>query len=59
MMVIFFFWNDLWWGESCLSSSNPRLLHLSNQKDASIVDILSPSVYGNVWNLTFSRDLYD
>lgn len=48
------FWKDLWWGDNCLSSSYARLFHLSNQKDASIVEILSP-LCGHVWNLTFSR----
>lgn len=41
------------------STSHSRLFRLSNQKDAFIADILSPSLFGHKWNLTFSRDLFD
>lgn len=53
------FWKDHWWEDQCLSSSYPRLFHLSNKKEATISKILSPSFFGHSWNLTFSRDLYD
>lgn len=39
--------------------SHTRHFRLSNQKDALIADILSPSLSGHKWNLTFSKDLYD
>lgn len=53
------FWKDHWWGDQCLSSSFPRLFHLSNKKEATISEIFSPSFSGHTWNLTFSRDLYE
>lgn len=53
------FWNDIWWGDHGLSTVFPRLFRLSNQKNAVIADVLSLSLCGHSWNLTFNRDLFD
>lgn len=53
------FWNDSWLDNQCLSMAQPRLFSLSNQKNAVIADIISPSICGHSWNPTFRRDLFD
>lgn len=53
------FWDDIWWGDQCLSLVQLRNFRLSNQKDVFVVHVFSPSLLGHSWNLTFIRDLFD
>lgn len=52
------FWNDVWLGESSLSSRYPKLSRITSNRNAFISEIISSSEFGISWNLSFSRDLH-
>lgn len=53
------FWNDIWFGDTTLTSLYLRLFLISIQKEVVVADILSNSSYGPSWNLLFLRGLYN
>lgn len=53
------FWKDLWWGETTLDTTYPRLLRIAMHKSAMVVEVLSLGINGINWNLLFTRDLYE
>ena len=54
------FWHDRWVGDNTLKMLYPQLYVCSNDKDASISDVVCYQEGGNdrIWNLRFYRDFH-
>lgn len=52
------FWNDSWTSAGCLKLAFPRLFMLSQDKEASVIVILSNRSSPNGWEFNFRRRLY-